>query len=452
MNRRELLKWMGLSGGVLAAPGLVWAASGADASGERLVVIFLRGGADGLTLCPPLGDSAYFDARPTLAVAESDALWLDTFFGLHPSAGGLKTLFDANDLAIVQACGLPSAERSHFEAQAAMEQGIDPQHIATGDGWLGRFLLSRPGSTPLDAVALDTAVPQSMAGITTALAIGSIDGFNLQLDAVARSALKDVYRGDPLLFPTAQTVFDAADALEPIRSQPAGVEYPAGPLGYALADAARLIKSDVGLRVAAVNTGGWDTHNDQAAEIDGLIQSLGDALLAFREDLGSEWQSTTVVIETEFGRQLVENASAGTDHGHASILMAAGGGVNGGQVYGDWPGLHQSALTDGQDLAVTTDYRQVLSELLARRFDVGDPAPIFAGWQPGPWQGIFRSKAEGARAQAYPGQTPSLRGSDAASGPELPALTVPRLPQGVSFRSGSVRLDPVGPRNAASRR
>jgi uncharacterized protein (DUF1501 family) len=438
MNRRELLKWMGITGGVLTAPGLVWAAPGADTSGERLVVIFLRGGADGLTICPPLAETAYFDARPTLAIAESEALWLDTTFGLHPAAGGLKTLFDTNDLAIVQACGLPSAERSHFEAQAAMEQGIDPQHIATSDGWLGRFLLSRPGSTPLDAVALDTAVPRSMAGLASALAISGIDDFDLQLDPTARAALTDVYRGDPLLFTTAQAVFDAAEALEPIRSRPVEAQYPAGPLGAALADAARLIKSGAGLRIAAVNTGGWDTHNDQAAEIGGLIQGLGDALLAFREDLGSEWQSTTVVVQTEFGRQLAENASAGTDHGHASIVMAAGGGVNGGQVYGDWPGLHPSALTDGQDLAVTTDFRQVLAEMLARRFDVGDAGTIFNGWQPGPWQGIFRSRADGAKARALAVES-SPRGARSANPTEAPALTVPRLPEGATIRSGPIR-------------
>ncbi|MEE4331627.1 MAG: DUF1501 domain-containing protein [Wenzhouxiangella sp.] len=442
MKRRELLKWMGISGGVLAAPGLVWAAPGGDLTGERLVVIFLRGGADGLTLCPPLAEAAYFDARPTLAVTESEALVLDTQFGLHPSAHGLKSLFDAGDLAIVPACGLPVAERSHFEAQAAMEQGIDPQQIATSDGWLGRFLLSRPGSAPLDAVALDTAVPQSMAGLSSALAIGGIDGFSLQLDPAARAALQDAYRGDPLLFPTAQAVFDAAGALQPIQSRPVGAGYPAGPLGTALADAARLIKADAGLRVAAINTGGWDTHNDQSAEIGGLIQALGDAMLAFRDDLGHEWQSTTVVVQTEFGRQLVENASAGTDHGHASILMTAGGGVNGGQIYGDWPGLHPSALTDGQDLAVTTDFRQVLAELLARRFDVGDTSPIFAGWQPDPWHGIFRSRVEGARSQWHGRPSRSQGTSQPRAGSEAPSLTMPRLPGGASFRNGPTRPAP----------
>ena len=434
MNRRELLKWMGLSGGLLATPGLVWSASGADVSGERLVVIFLRGGADGLTLCPPLAEGAYFDARPTLAVAESDALWLDTFFGLHPAAGGLKTLFDGGDLAIVQACGLASAERSHFEAQAAMEQGLAPHQIATSDGWLGRFLLSRPGTTPLDAVALDTAIPQSMAGVASALAVGAIDDFSLQLDASARAALRDFYRGDPLLKPTAEAVFDAAEALEPIQAVPTAGAYPAGPLGVALADAARLIKADAGLRAAAINTGGWDTHNDQTPQINGLIQSLGDALLAFRNDLGSAWQSTTVVIQTEFGRRIAENASAGTDHGHGGVMMAAGGGVNGGQVFGDWPGLNTAALSDGQDLAVTTDYRQVLAELLTRRFDVVDVAPLFDGWQPGPWQGIFSPRAADAAAQTLHTGNPSFSDRKPSHSNAQPAISVPPLPHGATFR------------------
>lgn len=442
MNRRELLKWMGISGGVLAAPGLVWAAPGVDTTGERLVVIFLRGGADGLTLCPPLAEGAYFDARPTLAVAESEALWLDTQFGLHPAAEGLKTLFDAGELAVVHACGLASAERSHFEAQSAMEQGIDPAHIAASDGWLGRFLRSRPGTMPLDAVALDTAVPQSMAGIASALAVGAIDDFSLRLDPLAHSALRDLYRRDPLLVDTTNAVFDAAEALEPVRSAPVEGQYPAGPLGAALGDAARLIKADAGLRVAAINTGGWDTHNDQAAPIDGLIRTLGDALLAFRDDLGSDWQSTTVVVQTEFGRRIAENASAGTDHGHGGVLLTAGGGVNGGQVYGDWPGLHPAALSDGQDLAVTTDYRQVLAELLTRRFDVGDVTPVFGDWQPGSWQGIFRPHAAVTAGQSFRNRLRPAHSARPRPGNGQPALEVPPLPRGAGFRTSAIRIDP----------
>ncbi|MEN1726973.1 MAG: DUF1501 domain-containing protein [Pseudomonadota bacterium] len=400
MNRREMMKWMALSGAAAASPGLVWAMSEGESPGERLIMLFLRGGADGLTLAPPLGDAAYYALRPTLAVSESDALPLDSYFGLHPSAGSMKTLFDAGELAVVQAAGTTTAERSHFEAQAIMEQGIDPLDLATGNGWLGRYLAEVNGGTPLEAVSLDVAVPLSMAGLGSALALGQIDQFSLQLDTRTRLILTELYGQDPLLEPTANAVFDAAVALGPVQAYQAGPDYPMSPLGTALADAARLIKSGSGMKAAAINTGGWDTHESQENDIGGLIGGLGDALLAFRNDLGEEWASTTVLVKTEFGRRVYENASAGTDHGHGGVMLVAGGGVNGGQVYGDWPGLNQSALSDGQDLAVTTDYRQVIAEMLTVRFGMTDLTGILAGWQPRSWKGIFRAPGESTSALA----------------------------------------------------
>jgi len=407
MNRRQLMKWMALSGASAAAPGWVWAMGEGSNPGERLIMLFLRGGADGLTLAPPLGDPAYFDLRPTLAVSESDALALDGYFGLHPAAGSLKTLFDAGELALVQAAGTTTAERSHFEAQAIMEQGIDPLDLATGDGWMGRYLAELNGGSPLSAVALDVAVPLSMAGLDSALALGEIDQFSLQLDARTRLILTEMYGQDPLLEQTANAVFDASQALVPVQAYPGGEGYPASPLGTALSDAARLIKSGSGIKAAAINTGGWDTHESQNEEIDGLITGLGDALLAFRNDLGSEWASTTVLIKTEFGRRAYENASLGTDHGHGGVMMVAGGGVNGGQVYGDWPGLNASALSDGQDLAVTTDYRQVIAEMLSVRFGQTQLTSILGGWQPGPWQGIFSPPGQAGSLSALAGPMPS---------------------------------------------
>ncbi|AKS40450.1 DUF1501 domain-containing protein [Wenzhouxiangella marina] len=443
MNRRELLKWMAISGAAASAPGWVWAMDASEGSHpERLIVLFLRGGADGLSLCAPLGDSAYFDRRPALAIREADGLPLDAFFALHPSAGSLKTLYDAQELGVVHAAGLFTAERSHFEAQAVMEQGIDSLDAAPGEGWLGRYLASLNGGTPLQAVALDKAVPLSMAGLGSALALGAIDDFSLALDARTRLALADLYRLDPLLDPTAQAVFDAAGALGPVQALPIGADYPPSPLGTALADAARLIKSGSGLKAAAINTGGWDTHESQNDEIAGLIAGLGDALLAFRNDLGEEWARTTVVVQTEFGRRVAENASAGTDHGHGGVMFLAGGTVNGGQVHGDWPGLHDSALSDGQDLTVTTDYRQVFAELLATRFGVTDFAPIFNGWQPGPWQGLFLPAGEAAALPALGAPARLAVPTEAWTPPaslDLGGLSLDRLAAVRSIRSESVR-------------
>ncbi len=419
MNRRELLKWMSISGAAASAPGWVWAMPGGDQLGERVIVLFLRGGADGLTLCPPLGESAYFDLRPGLAVSESEALPLDTFFGLHPAATSLKTLYDAGELGVVHASGIQTAERSHFEAQAIMEQAIDAPDLAQGEGWLGRYLATLANPSPLAAVALDTAVPLSMAGLNTALALGRIDQFNLSLDARTRLVLDHLYDLDPLLMPTARAVFAAADALGPVQAEAPGPDYPASALGTALADAARLIRSGAGLRAAAINSGGWDTHEGQNDEIAPLITGLGDALLAFRNDLGEEWQRTTVIVQTEFGRRVAENASAGTDHGHGGVLLLAGGRVDGGQVWTDWPGLHGSALSDGQDLAVTTDYRQIIAEVLADRMDLSDFSAVFGSWQPGAWKGLFR---------AGPAASSSLSAPPRSTGPGPASVGMPDRP------------------------
>ena len=442
MKRRELLQWMAFTGAASSAPRWVLAAGQQSPNGKHLISVFLRGAADGLTVCAPVAEARYFDARPTLAVAESSALPLDGFFGLHPAATGLKTLFDDGQLAVVHATGLASAQRSHFEAQAAMEHGIDAFDLTPVDGWLGRYLAGIIPESPLTAVALDKAVPLAMTGIDHALALGAIDDFSLQLDARAQYALRSAYATDPLLAPTAEAALDAVSALAPIAELPPGEGYPPGPLGTGLADAARLIRGESGLVAAAVNSGGWDHHDSQAPQIEALLAQLGDALVAFRNDLGAKWADTTVIVQTEFGRRLRENASAGTDHGHGGVMLAAGGGVNGGMVFADWPGLAPGNLSAGEDLAVTTDYRQVLAEMLARQFGAVDLDAIFPGWTPAPWLGIFeqgtatrngtavRSSAVrsiAVRSMDYPApQQPQRRPR-----PSVGTLEVPVIPAGL---------------------
>jgi len=428
MKRRELIKAMAITGGLAFAPRWIWATGESPAHGQRLISIFLRGAADGLTVCAPLGESAYFDARPTLALSEANALNLDGFFALHPAASGLKTLFDFGELAFIHATGLMTAQRSHFEAQAAMEQGIDAFELAPGTGWLGRWLAGLAGNDPLTAVAFDTAVPESLAGLPAALAVGAIDQFNLALDARAKSALASAYARDPLLAPTADAALNAIDALAPVSMIPAGSGYPAGPLGTALADTARLIKADSGLVAAAINGGGWDHHDDQLARIEPLLAELGQALAAFRDDLGTAWLDTTVVIQTEFGRRVAENASAGTDHGHGGVMLIAGGQVNGGRVVTDWPGLASGALSDGQDLAVTTDYRQVLAEVLVQRFGLSDVGQVFEGFAPKPWLGLI--EPPGSQARTGGAALDSIEPPSAPARPafEPPEFRIPAIP------------------------
>lgn len=392
MQRRELLKLITAVPAFAAWPRWAFAAT-AGQGRDRLIYIYLRGGADGLTLCPPVGEAAYYDLRPTLAIAETDALALDAMFGLHPAAAGLKSLYDAGDLAVVHACGLATAQRSHFEAQSATEQGIDANDPGFGTGWVGRYLSGIGVDSPLAAVALASAVPQAMGGAAAALAMASVDDFGLDVSEDLRAVLSDLYEADETLKPTAEAVFTAADAIRPITEIPAGSGYPPGALGSAMADAGRLIKGDAGLVAAAINFGGWDHHDDQAARMTPLATELGGALAAFRDDVGPEWANTVVVVQTEFGRRAGENASGGTDHGHGGVMLLAGGGVDGGRVIGDWPGLGAGELSAGEDLAVTTDYRQVLAELLVQRLDVADLSSVFGDWPPAPWQGIFLPRA-----------------------------------------------------------
>lgn len=390
-SRREVLKMMAVTAGTLAVPRWVFAADGSAASRDRVISIFLYGGADGLTVVPPLGDPAYFDMRPTIAVAESAALPLDGFFGLHPVATGLKALYDEGSLAIVHAAGLANAQHSHFSAQAAMQQGINPGDASVGTGWLGRYLVGMVHPDPLAAVAIGTSVPRSMGGAGYALAVKDVDGFELRFDASARATLADVYANHALLAPTAQSVFEAVDVMDRVADIPPGAGYPDGELGHALSETARIIKSEAGLIVAGVSLGGWDHHDALTQRMPGVLGELSAALLAFREDIGSdEWANTTVVVQTEFGRTARENASGGADHGHGGVMLAAGGGVNGGKVYGSWPGVAPADLDEG--MAVTTDYRQVLAEMMATRLGAPPADTILPGFTPQPWQGIFSAR------------------------------------------------------------
>jgi len=401
MKRRQLLQAMAATGVLAAWPHGAWAAAAGSITEQpsTLLALFLRGGADGLNICPPLGDSRYFDARPGIGVSADQALPLDSFYGLHPAASGLHQLFNDGNLAIVHACGLPAAQRSHFEAQAIMEQGGHPLQTQPTDGWLSRLLDQIEQPDLLSAVALDRAVPRSLSGSALPIALASIDQFTLDFDPAARAALQAAYQLDPMLAATAQGVFDVAHLIEPLADLPAADGYPAGALGLALADVGRLLRADVGVQIAAVNHGGWDHHDDLTNRIEPLVSELGQALLALREDLGERWANTVVVVQTEFGRRLAENASAGTDHGHGSVMLVAGGKVQGGRVLGAWPGLGPADLSGGEDLMVTTDYRQVLSEVLAATHANGALDRILPDFQPTGDLGLFAPASRPTRSR-----------------------------------------------------
>jgi len=377
----------------------------ADAPSPRkkiLVAIFQRGAADGLNIVVPHGEKAYYDLRPTIAVPRPSAggdsradaaVDLDGFFGLHPSLAPLKPLFDQQHLAIVDAAGSPDPTRSHFDAQDFMESGT-PGLKATHDGWMNRALPKETGKvSPVRAVALGPTLPRSLAGDNAAIALQSIPAFQVR-DPQAAAQFEQMYTQskDPLLRAAGRETFEAVAILQSIQKQqytPAGgAEYPRGRFGDSLRQIAQLIKSDVGVEMAFADIGGWDHHVNETGQrasegqLANLLHDYGQALAAFWRDMGDRMADVVVTTMSEFGRTAHENGNRGTDHGHANCMFVMGGAVKGGKVYGRWPGLERDQLYEGRDLALTTDFRDVLSEMVSRH--LGNPTlkGVFPGYQP----------------------------------------------------------------------
>jgi uncharacterized protein (DUF1501 family) len=417
ISRRNLLK----SAGAAVIVGLgqqlfpSWMPRMAFAQGDRtnrdvLVVIFQRGGMDGLNAVIPYGEgSHYYDKRPTIAIPEpngSDSAVIDLngFFGLHPALRPLKDIYDANALTVIHGAGSPNNSRSHFDAMEYMERGIPGDKI-TGTGWITRHLSSAPwqNDSPFRAIGMGALVPASFRGTASTLALRSIADFHLagrhdQLTGIRNtlSSLYSVQQPTDLLSNQAAGIFNTIDLLAELSATeyvPSNdVSYPDSEFGMGLRQVAQLIKAGVGLEVAAVDIGGWDTHDDQGntdGQFAGLLDELGQGLAAFYFDLQDYMQDVTVVSMSEFGRTASENASGGTDHGRASAMFVMGGGAGGG-VHANWNGLSDGALDEG-DLAVTTDYRDILSEILTKRVNNSALDQIFPGYTPN-MPGIINSR------------------------------------------------------------
>ncbi|HVS67468.1 MAG TPA: DUF1501 domain-containing protein [Mycobacteriales bacterium] len=382
LSRRGLLARGGAVGlAALATPSLVprYAVAAETSHGRRpagtVIVLFLRGAVDGLSVVVPHQDRAYYAARPTLAIPESKVHDLDGRFGLHPSLAGLLPMWRRGDLAVVHAAGLVStADYSHFNAQAEMENGSDDPAI--GSGWLARHLLCRPqAKDALRAIAWGPHVAASLSGYRRATAIDGLASFQLSMAGLAYDqvmrALDHLYTdsGRPAT-QAAHETFDALTRIATVRDTPytpaANVVYPTSALGRAMLDVARVRKAVPELEAVTLDVGGWDTHAAQNAVLPGLLGDLAECLEAFTTDLGHLMRHTTIVVMSEFGRRVQENSAGGTDHGHGNMMFVIGKGVRGGHVYSRWPGLAPSKLDYG-DLAVTTDYRQVVADVLRHR-------------------------------------------------------------------------------------
>jgi uncharacterized protein (DUF1501 family) len=362
-------------------------AAGADR--PVVIALFQRGAADGISMVVPFGDKHYTTARPQIAIAEPSrigderAIDLDGFFALHPSLDSFKSIYDAGHLAIVHAVGSPDNTRSHFDAQDYMESGT-PGNKSASDGWLNRYLQATPANnaTPFRAVALNATMPRSLAGTAPTLAIERIADFGIRsgrANPEVEAMFADLYKD----------TFDAVKMLRSVNPQqysPASnVRYPNGAFGQTLLQIAQLVKSDIGLQVAFADIGGWDTHANQGSsrgQLANRLKEFGDGLAALYRDLGDRMNNVVIVTMTEFGRAIRQNGSGGTDHGHASSLFVMGGPIKGGKVYGQWPGLAPEQLHEGRDLALTTDFRTVFSEILTSHMGAKDVSKIFPGFNP----------------------------------------------------------------------
>ncbi len=366
--------------------------------GDVLVCIFLRGGADGLNIIVPYAEDTYYNARPGLALARPDdakadsknkVLDLDGFFGLHPALAPLHPFFRGQQALAVHAAGSPDPTRSHFEAMDYMERGT-PGSVALNTGWIGRHLAALD-STPqgiLRAVGWGDSLPLSLRGSVNALALRSIIDYHLQgreeNSAQMATAINTLYAADHSVLRSAaqetQAVMDVVTKINVSSYKPRpGVTYdPNNDFALALMQTAALIKADVGLEVSAIDLGGWDTHQNQAQDQATAISALSNGLAAFATDMSDLLSKVTVVVLSEFGRRVGENASGGTDHGHGNMLLLLGGNLINKPVVARWPGMADDKLDNG-DLAVTIDYRDILGEVVSKRLKNKHLDVVFPG-------------------------------------------------------------------------
>lgn len=383
-------------------PRLAFAPNNIGPRGDTLVVVFLRGAADVLNMLVPHGEPSYYALRPSLGIARPDerrakeslrAVDLDGFFGFHPALRPLLDPWRSGQLAIVPACGAPDESRSHFKAMELMERGVASER-GPASGWIGRHLasLDTGNRSPLRAIGVGQLPQRSLSGTVPISALRSIADFHLNGDrrglAQMRAALDTLYSGTDSFAALGQdtlAIMDTLASLDPLAYRPAhAAAYPDSDFGMALKQTAMLVKAEVGLEVAAIDVGGWDTHFAQGAgegQMAKLMQDLAEGIAAFHADLSEYMDRLTLVTMSEFGRRAAENGSLGTDHGHGSMMMALGGHVLGGRIHGAWPGLAPEQLIGPGDLAVTTDYRDVLAEICLKRLNNPAVDEIFPGYQ-----------------------------------------------------------------------
>jgi uncharacterized protein (DUF1501 family) len=393
MRRRDFLKLSAAGGLSFVSFGRsAWAVQNRAAGQERLVVVFLRGAVDGLNVVVPYSEQEYYELRPSIAIARpgqnGGALDLDGRFGLHPALSSLVPLWKERSLAFVHAAGSPNESRSHFEAQAFMESGT-PGVSTTQDGWMNRVLAALPGKhAPTEAVNFGKTTPKILGG---AMPVASISGHGEYgggkemmtapgLDPATALLFDRLYAGGDAISVAyregraAQTQLASdlsRDMMEAANGAPSAKGFPED-----AAKLCQLMRQDPTIQLAFFGLSGWDTHVRQGGADGQLathLKPLGEGLAQLRNGLGDTYGRTVVVVISEFGRTARENGNAGTDHGHGNAMWVMGGPVNGGKVYGEWPGLDEDNLHEQRDLAVTTDFRTVISGVLSSHLKLDGP-------------------------------------------------------------------------------
>jgi uncharacterized protein (DUF1501 family) len=403
LTRRIFLRGSAM---VMAGAGSVpyWlgrAAAAAPGKRKTLVAIFQRGAADGLNVVVPFSEKRYYELRPTIGIpapgsnnGPQPAIDLDGRFALNPALQPLKELWDRRMLAVVEATGSPDASRSHFDAQDYMESGTPGMKR---DGWLNRALPpAGPDASPLRAIAMGASLPRSLQGDQSAIAVNDVQQFHG--DENTASILESMYACSPdkQLATAGKDAFAARKMILSLSKTPytpsGNAQYGrAGELGRSLQQIARLIKADAGVEAAFAEIGGWDHHQNEPNQLGNVLRQFGGALQAFCTDMGDRMEDIVLVTMSEFGRTAQENGNNGTDHGHGDLMFVLGGPVQGGKVYGKWPGLEKEQLYEGRDLAVTTDFRAVLSELVSGHLGNRNLSEVFPNYQPTSPMGLLKA-------------------------------------------------------------
>jgi len=417
MNRRYFLKQTGLAAVGLGISPLFLSrsvqalvASSLDSNRKKIFVLIIqRGAMDGLSLVVPTSDAYYSQNRPSIGLqprGDAPLLKLDGNFGFHPSMQSLMPLWENRNLALVHQVGSPDTTRSHFDAQDFLEAGT-PGDKNTSDGFLNRALIAAGGDKlPLRAIALQPSMPRVLQGTYPAISMNSLRDFDIRggnsnqkevkgFESMYQEATDTVFRG------VGREVFDSLKSVNGMQKDGADRNglYPKSGISNRLREIADLIKADLGMQIAVTDMGGWDTHVNQGngkGQLSDRFKELSEALAAFAKDLGPRFQDVVVATVTEFGRTVKENGTRGTDHGHGSVMMVMGGSVNGGKVHGEWKELKAENLYEGRDLPVTTDHRDIFSEILFKHLGLKQ-APQLAAVFPKynedqtKWRGVLKA-------------------------------------------------------------